>query len=154
MINRTLRRVAIGATVAATSLTGLGATAHADGCVDIDETFPKFVQTGNYQVTEVCSVINILRPANLSTTKGRGYWLADGRVLWLSEAEWWDLLDKAVADEAWRHENRDLLVALGIVSCHFELIPTIERVEVTERYRLCPPTWDPYERPWEPFERP
>jgi hypothetical protein len=41
MINRTLRRVALGATAAATSLAGFPATTHADGCVDISETYSK-----------------------------------------------------------------------------------------------------------------
>ena len=62
MLNRSLRRVALGAAVAATSLTGLAATAHADTCVDITETFTKLVQTGDYQVQEVCSIVNVLRP--------------------------------------------------------------------------------------------
>jgi hypothetical protein len=148
MLNRSLRRVALGATVAATSLTGLAATAHADTCVDITETFTKLVQTGDYQVKEVCSIVNVLRPPSPSTTNGRGYRLADGRILWLTEADWWDLMDKAVGDEAWREANHDLLVAVGILTCHLELVPTIKSVDISKEYRFCPPTWDPYERPW------
>jgi hypothetical protein len=148
MINRTLRRVALGATVVATSLTGLvTATAHADACVDITETFTKLVQTGDYQVKEVCSVVNILRPPNPSTTNGRGYRIPDGSILWLTEADWWDLMDKAVGDEAWQDANHDLLVALGILTCHLELVPTIKSVDISKQYQFCPPTWDPYERP-------
>jgi hypothetical protein len=147
MINRTLRRVALGATVAATALTGLATTTHADTCVDISDTYSKLVQTGDYQVKEVCSIVNTLRPPNPSTTNGRGYRLADGRVLWLTEADWWELMDKAAGDEAFREANHDLLVAVGILTCHLELVPTIKSIEVTEQYRFCPPTWDPYERP-------
>jgi hypothetical protein len=147
MINRTLRRVALGATVAATTLAGLAATARADTCVDIAETVTRLVQTGDYQVKEVCSVVNVLRPPNPSTTNGRGYRIADGRILWLTEADWWELMDKAVGDEAWREANHDLLVAVGILTCHLELVPTINLVDVTKQYQFCPPTWDPYERP-------
>jgi hypothetical protein len=148
MIKRTLRRVALGATVAATSLTGFIATAHADGCVDIAETVTKLVQTGDYQVKEVCTVVNMLRPSNPSTTNGRGYRIADGKILWLTEADWWELMDKAVGDEAWREANHDLLVAVGILTCHLELVPTISRVDISKQYHFCPPTWDPYERPY------
>src|SRR5262245_9125636 len=101
MLHRTFRRVAIGATVAA-AFSGLAATAHADTCVEISEVVPKLVQTGDYHLTEVCSLANILRPPNPSATIGRGYRLPDGRVLWLTEADWWDLMDKAAEDEAWR----------------------------------------------------
>jgi hypothetical protein len=147
MINRTLRRVALGATAAATSVAGFPATTHAGGCVDISETYSKLVQTGDYQVKQVCSIVNTLRPPNPSTTNGRGYQLADGRILWLTEADWWDLMDKAVGDEAWQNENHDLLVAVGILTCHLELLPTIKSVDITKEYQFCPPTWDPYERP-------
>jgi hypothetical protein len=146
MINRTFRRVALGATLAAT-LSGLAATAHADGCVEISEVVPKLVETGDYHVKEVCSVVNMLRLPNPSTTVGRGYRLADGRVLWLTEADWWDLMDKAVGDEAWREDNKDLLIAVGILECHLELVRDVERVDITKQYQFCPPTWDPYERP-------
>jgi hypothetical protein len=123
------------------------ATAHADACVDITETFTKLVQTGDYQVKEVCSVVNILRPPNPSTTNGRGYRIPDGSILWLTEADWWDLMDKAVGDEAWQEANHDLLVAVGILTCHLELVPTIKSVDISKQYQFCPPTWDPYERP-------
>jgi hypothetical protein len=147
MINRTFRRVALGATVAAT-FSGLAGTVHADDCVEIRELFPKLVQTDEYRVTEVCNIINILRPPNPSTSSGRGYRLPDGSILWLSEADWWAMMDKAAGDEGWRQDNRDLLVAVGIVECHLELIPTIQSIEITKQYQFCPPTWDPYERPY------
>ena len=62
MINRTVRRVALGATVTATLSTGFASIAQADGCVQIAETFPKFARTGDFKVTEMRSVVNILRP--------------------------------------------------------------------------------------------
>ena len=147
MINRTVRRAALGATVTATLFTGLATTAHADACVQISETFPKLAQTGDWQVTEVCSVVNVLRPPNPSTTSGRGYLLDDGSILWLSDAEWWELMDKAVEDQSWQDANRDLLIAVGILTCHLELVSTITHIDITKEYQFCPPTWDPYERP-------
>lgn len=147
MLSRTVRRVALGATVAATSFAGLAATARADGCVQIDETVSKTAPTGEVGVTQVCSIVNVLRPLNPSTTSGRGYQLGDGSIVWLSEADWWELMDKAVEDQEWREANRDLLVAVGILECHFVIVPTIKSIEITERYRFCDPTWDPYERP-------
>jgi hypothetical protein len=155
MINRTVRRVALGATVTATLFTGLASTVHADTCVQVDDTFQKFAPTGDLRLTEVCSVVNTLRPLDPSTTSGRGYWLDDGTVLWLSDAEWWELLDKAVADEAWQDANHDLLVAVGILTCRLEPVSTITSIEITKQYQFCPPTWDPYERPtWDLYERP
>ena len=147
MINRTVRRVALGSSVAAALFAGLASTAHADTCVQISDTFQKFAPTGDLQVKEVCTVVNTLRPPNPSTTSGRGYWLDDGTVLWLSDAEWWELMDKAVADEAWQDANHDLLVAIGILECHLEVVSTITRIDITKEYQFCPPTWDPYERP-------
>ena len=147
MFSRNLRRVALGATVAATSLTGLAATAHADGCVQIDETISKHAPTGEFSLTQVCSIVNVLRPPNPSTTSGRGYQLGDGSIVWLSEADWWELMDQAVEHNEWREANRDLLIAVGILECHFRFVPTIKSIEITERYRICDPTWDPYERP-------
>ena len=147
MFSRTLRRVALGATVAATSLTALAATAHADGCVQIDETISKTAPTGEFSLTQVCTIVNVPRQLNPSTTSGRGYQLGDGSIVWLSEADWWELMDKAVEDKEWREANRDLLVAVGILECHFTFLPTIKSIEITERYRICDPTWDPYERP-------
>lgn len=116
-------------------------------CIELVDTFTRFAHTGDYQTTHVCSFVNVLRPLNPSPTTGRGYQLADGRVLWLTEAEWWQMMDQAVADESWRVSNRDLLVAVGILTCHIELVPTIQRFDVTKRYQICPPTGDPHERP-------
>ncbi len=153
MFSRTLRRVALGATVAATSLTALGATAHADGCVQIDETISKTAPTGEYSLTQVCSIVDVPRQINPSTTSGRGYQLGDGSIIWLSEADWWELRDRAASDNEWREANRDLLIAVGILECHFTFLPTIKSIELTERYRICDPTWDPYERPDWPIVR-
>jgi hypothetical protein len=55
------------------------------------------------------------------------------------------LLDRAVADEKWRLANLDLLVALGIMTCHIELVPSVERFDRTQSYQVCPPVTDPYE---------
>ena len=148
MINRTVRRVALGATITAALCTGLASIAHADDdCLQIAETSTKFAPTGDFKVTEVCTVVNTLRPPSPSTTSGRGYWLGDGTVLWLTDAEWWELMDKAAGDEGWQHANRDLLIAVGILECHLEVVPEISRIEITKEYQFCPPTWDPYERP-------
>ena len=151
MINRTVRRAALGATVTAALFAGLASTAHADPCVQISESSTKFAPTGDFKLTEVCTVVNTLRPPSPSTTSGRGYWLADGTVLWLSDAEWWELMDKAVGDEGWQHANRDLLIAVGILECHLEVVREISSVEITKEYQFCPPTWDPYERPDDGF---
>ena len=145
MLSRTVRRVALGATVAATSLTGLASTAHADSCVQIDETISKTAPTGMVSVSQVWSIVNILRPLNPSTTNGRGYQLGDGTILWLSEAEWWEPLDKAVDDEQWQQANHDLLVAVGILEYDFVFLPAIKSIELIEQFRFCDPTWDPYE---------
>lgn len=147
MINRTVRRAALGVTVTAALFTGLASTAHAEGCIQISDTYPKFAPTGDIKFTDVCSIVKTLRPLNTSTTSGRGYWLDDGTVLWLSDAEWWDLMDKAAGDQAWQDANRDLLVAVGILECHPEEVRTITQIEITKEYQFCPPTWDPYERP-------
>jgi hypothetical protein len=115
-------------------------------CVEIAETITRFVHTGDYEPTRICAFVNALRPLNPSQTSGRGYRLTDGTILWLSEADWWEMMDRAVKDEAWRKANSDLLVAVGILNCHYELTPTIKRFDLTKTYQICPPTWDPRER--------
>jgi hypothetical protein len=95
----------------------------------------------------VCTFVNRLRPVNPSPLIGRGYRLANGTIMWLSEADWWQMMDRAVNDEAWRNANYDLLVAVGILTCHFELMPTVKRFDVSRQYHICPPTGDPHERP-------
>jgi hypothetical protein len=113
------------------------------GCIELVDTITRFVHTGDYQPVESCSFVNILRPPHPSTTSGRGYRLPDGTILWLTEAEWWETLDRAVQDEKWRKENQEYLEALGILFCTFELVPTIERFDIDKRYTICGPTWDP-----------
>ena len=113
------------------------------GCIEIVETMTRFVHTGDWKAVETCAIVNKLRPLHPSTTKGVGYQLPDGSVLWLTEAEWWQMMDRAVNDEAWRDQNHGLLVALGILFCTFELVPTIKRFDIDKRYTICTPTWDP-----------
>ena len=113
-------------------------------CLDIVETITRFVHTGDYRPVETCSVVNMLRPPSPSTTTGRGYHLRDGSILWLTEAEWWQMFDQAVNDPAWRDKNRDLLEDVGILRCTFELVPTITRFDIDKRYTICTPTWDPH----------
>jgi hypothetical protein len=115
-------------------------------CIEIVETVTRFVHTGDFQLTRVCTIVDRLRPTNPSTVSGAGYRLADGTVLWLTEAEWWAMLDQAAADEKWRQANLDLLVALGILTCRFELVRTISRYDLSKTYHVCPPTTDPRER--------
>ena len=66
------------------------------GCVEIIDTITRFVHTGDYKAVETCSFVNKLRPPNPSTTSGVGYQLPDGTVLWLTESEWWQMMDRAV----------------------------------------------------------
>jgi hypothetical protein len=114
-------------------------------CIEIVDTVTRFVHTGDYVPRESCSFVNIIRPLAPSTTSGRGYRLPNGTFLWLTEAEWWQMFDRAVHDEAWRKENHDLLVAVGILVCTFELVPTVERFDIDKRYTICTPEWDPRE---------
>jgi hypothetical protein len=127
-------------------LIGFGDRFPSATCVEIVETVTRFVHTGDYEPTRVCTFVDRLRPKHPSTGSSRGYRLADGTVLWLTEAEWWALLDRAVADEKWRQANLDLLVALGIMTCHIELVRSVERFDRTQTYRVCPPITDPSER--------
>jgi hypothetical protein len=113
------------------------------GCLEIAETATRIVHTGDYEATEVCAFAQVLRPLVPSPTDGRGYRMPDGTVLWLTEAQWWQWYDQAVADQRWRDANHAALVAVGIMSCHLELRPTILRVDVTKRYTICTPGWDP-----------
>jgi hypothetical protein len=148
MLRRTVRRVAVGSAVAATSLTGLTgltASAYPGGCVEIDDSTSRTARTGEISVTWVCELVTVVRPLDPSTTVGRGYRLDDGSILWLSEAEWFELLDQA-ADLEWREANHDLLVSVGILNCRFVVLPVIKTIELTKRYRICEPTWDPAER--------
>ena len=115
-------------------------------CIEIAETVTKVAQTGDKEPVEVCEILPWLRPPSPSDTVGRGYRLADGTVLWLSEADWWELMDRAVSDSSWRDANHQLLVALGILRCHFELLSKVVRFDDTKTYQICPPTGDPHER--------
>lgn len=113
------------------------------GCIEIVDTITRFVHTGDYKAVETCSFVHKLRPLNPSTTSGVGYQLPDGTVLWLTESDWWQMMDHAVNDEAWRDQNHPLLVAVGILSCRFEMVATIKRFDFDKRYTICTPTWDP-----------
>jgi hypothetical protein len=114
-------------------------------CLEIVDTITRFVHTGDFDFVETCSFVNILRPPSPSTTSGRGYRLRDGSVLWLTEAQWWEMSDHAVNDPAWREKNKELLQDLGIMICTIELVPTITRFDIEKRYTICTPTWDPRE---------
>jgi hypothetical protein len=113
-------------------------------CIEIVETMTRFVHTGDYQPTRVCAIVTHLRPARPNPFHGQGYRLADGTTLWLSEADWWAMMDRAVGDEKWRNANADLLVAVGILSCHIELVPTVSRFDISKQYEICPPGGDPH----------
>ena len=112
-------------------------------CIEIVDTITRFVHTGDWEPVEKCEFVNKLRPSMPSTTTGIGYKLPDGSFLWLSEADWWQMMDQAVADEAWRKANHDLLIAVGIMFCTFEMVATIRRFDIDKRYTICTPTWDP-----------
>lgn len=112
-------------------------------CIEIVDTITRIVHTGDWEPVEKCELGTKLRPLNPSTTVGVGYQLPDGSFLWLTEADWWQMMDRAVADEAWRKANHDLLVAVGIMFCTFELVATIQRFDIDKRYTICTPTWDP-----------
>ena len=114
-------------------------------CVEVAETFTRFVHTGDVERVRVCEFVNTLRPPHPSPTNGRGYTLLDGTVLWLSEADWWQLYDQAVGDEGWRKANYDLLVAVGIMRCHWERVISVQRFDITKTYTICPPRRDPRE---------
>jgi hypothetical protein len=116
------------------------------GCIDIVETITRFVQTGDYEDVEKCSIVTWLRPPNPSTTTGKGYRLDDGTVLWLTDAEWWQMMDRAISDQAWRDANHSLLVTLGILFCVVERIPVVQRFDLDKRYSICPPGGDPRAR--------
>jgi hypothetical protein len=115
-------------------------------CIEIVDTITRFVHTGDYEPVRSCAFVNTIRPPSPSTTSGRGYRLPNGSILWLTEAEWWQMFDRAVQDETWRSENEELLVALGILHCTFELLPTIHRFDFEKRYTICSPSWDPRAR--------
>lgn len=115
-------------------------------CLEIAETATRIVHTGDYEAQEVCAFAQLLRPIRPSQTDGRGFAMPDGTILWLTEAQWWEWYDRAVADEAWRDANHATLVAVGIMRCHFELVPTILRVDITKRFTVCTPGWDPHAR--------
>ena len=115
-------------------------------CIDVAETVTHVALTGDKQSVEVCEIRQWIRPPRPRADTGRGYRLADGSVLWLSEADWWAMMDRAVQDVAWRDANQALLVAVGMLECHLEVLPTVIRFDTTNTYRICPPTRDPHER--------
>jgi hypothetical protein len=113
------------------------------GCIEIVDTITRFVHTGDYEPVETCSFVNRLRPAHPSTTSGKGYQLRDGSILWLTEAQWWEMMDRAAQDATWRTANHDLLVDVGIMVCTFELVPSVARFDFDKRYTICPPNGRP-----------
>ena len=116
------------------------------GCIEIVETITRFVHTGDFEEVENCTFAMKFRPLRPSTTAGVGYQLPDGSVLWLTEAQWWQMMDQAVQDEAWRKANHDILIAVGIMSCTISLVPSISRFDIDKRYTICTPNWDPRAR--------
>lgn len=116
-------------------------------CLEIIDIVTKLAQTGDNTYEWVCSFVTRIRPASPSTSSGRGYRLRDGRILWLSDAQWWEMFDHAVDDPAWRDGNRELLIDVGILTgCTWERLVTVSRVNIEKHYIFCPPTWDPQSR--------
>ena len=61
--------------------------------------------------------------ADPSTTSGIGYQLPDGTMLWLTESEWWQMMDHAVNDEVWRNRTIRSLSPLGSCSARSSWSP-------------------------------
>jgi hypothetical protein len=109
-------------------------------CIDIVEILTRVVNFAPPTLEERCAVIpGRIRPLVPSTTDGAFYRLFDGRFVWVSEAEWWKYHDNAVNDAAWLMANHDLLLALGIIACHWENVPGGRIVQIDRQRTLCFP---------------
>jgi len=69
-------------------------------CIDIVETITKVINGFTSVFEEVCDLVTVLRPLEPSLTRGRAYRLPDGTIRWISEAEWFELYDRAASDPA------------------------------------------------------
>jgi hypothetical protein len=106
-------------------------------CIDIVRTLTAAINTGEWNGREVCEIPNVLRPPSPSTTNGKYYRMPDGRYVFVSEAEWFDLLDRAVAEPDWREANHELLQVVGILVCTWQLIPSVQIVTIEQSQTLC-----------------
>ena len=110
------------------------------GCIDVVETLTHVANFSPVTREERCEVVIILRPPNPSATSGKIYRMPDGRYVWLSEAEWWAYADRAAENPAWLKANHDLLLALGIIACHWVDVPSGQVITVERERTICFPT--------------
>ena len=108
-------------------------------CIEIVDTITRFVHTGDFKAVETCSFVNKLRPPNPSTTSGMGYQLPDGTVLWLTESEWWQMMDHAVNDEVWRDRTTRCSSQSGSSSAGSRWSPRSSVSTSTSATRSAPP---------------
>jgi hypothetical protein len=115
-------------------------------CIDVVDTLTRMVNFGPRQSEERCEVIARLRAPNPSTVNYKVYRLNDGRLVAVTEADWWAYYDRAAQDQAWLAQNRDLLRALGIITCVIVEVSGTQLVTIDRSRTMCFPG---VTRPWD-----
>jgi hypothetical protein len=106
-------------------------------CIDVVRTLTAAINTGGWTPQEVCEIPQFLKPSMPSQTDGKYYRMPDGRFMFVSEAEWFDLYDRAVAEADWRQANSELLKVLGILVCTPQLVPSVQIISIEQPQKLC-----------------
>jgi hypothetical protein len=106
-------------------------------CISVHEALTAVINSGPGHYQKTCEVLPWLRPPHVSDTDGRAYRLSDGQFLWLTEAEWWAYLDRAVSDRAWLEANSELLHDLGIASCSWTWVSDSRIVTIDRSRTMC-----------------
>lgn len=108
-------------------------------CIDVVDTLTRLVNFGPRPFEERCEVTIRLREPNPSTVNYKVYRLVDGRLLAVTEADWWAYYDRAAANPVWLAQNRDLLKALGIITCVMVEVSGTQLVPVDRSRTMCFP---------------
>ena len=114
-------------------------------CIDVVRVLTAVVNFGPGHWEDDCEVVWKPPQINPSPVNGKYYLFPDGRFTFVSEADWWGYYRRAQDDPDWVAQNKDMLKALGIVTCTKRFVPNDKLVEDERTRTICFPTvTDPY----------
>jgi len=117
----------------------------AGACIDVVRVLTAVVNFGPGHWEDECEVVWKLAPMNPSPVNGKYYLFPDGRFTFVSDADWWGYYRRAQDDPNWLAQNKDLLIALGIITCTRRFVPNEKLVQDERSHTICFPTvTDPY----------
>jgi hypothetical protein len=114
-------------------------------CIDVVRVLTAVVNFGPGHWENRCEVVWKPPQINPSQVNGKYYVFPDGRVTFVSDADWWEYYKRAQNDPDYLAQNKDLLTALGIITCTKVFVSNEKLVQDERTRTICFPTvTDPY----------